>query len=86
VAASVRRSKLGQPGYADIVAPHAITIAGHSGVEWRYRVGGAEFVDYFVNLDCGHGYAVLGQAPVGTFDSLATTFRRVADSLQSKPC
>src|SRR5207244_122674 len=62
-AETVRRSKEGDQGYAELSAPKATTIAGHAGVEWSYRVGDAKFVDYFVNLDCGDGYAVLGQAP-----------------------
>jgi hypothetical protein len=83
---SVRSSKTGVPGYSDIDPPHPATIARHPGVAWRYRVGDNEFFDYFVNLDCGDGYAVLGRAPVRTFPSLAATFRRVADSLRSKGC
>ena len=56
------------------------------GDELIYEVNGVRYLDQFVNLDCQDGYAVQGQAPASRFLELAPTFRRSANSLQSKPC
>ncbi len=74
-----------RPGYRRISLDPA-TIAGHSGSELIYEIGGVRYLDQFVNLDCQDGYAVQGQAPASRFLEFAPTFRRSANSLKSKPC
>jgi serine/threonine protein kinase len=82
VDATFQRTK---PGYRRIGLDPA-TIAGRSGYELIYEIGGVRYLDQFVNLDCQDGYAVQGQAPASRFLEFAPVFRRSANSLRSKPC
>jgi hypothetical protein len=82
VDANYRRTR---PGYRRISLDPA-TVAGRSGYELIYQIGGVRYLDQFVNLDCQDGYAVQGQAPASRFLEFAPAFRRSANSLRSKPC
>jgi serine/threonine-protein kinase len=83
-ARSVSGGGTSQQGYRQI-ALGPVTLAGRPGFEWQYQAGGRHKVDYFVN-DCDDGFAVLGTTTPARFSSLSDTFRRVAESLQSRSC
>jgi hypothetical protein len=80
-AAQVQAVTSTTPGYSE-ASFGSTTLGGQDAWRWTFDVSATKRVDYFRN-DCGTGIAVLGTAAPSDFDSLASTFRKVAGSVST---
>lgn len=79
-ARSMRSDTRDSRGYDELTF-RRITMGERPAVEWRYRIGSADKIEYVIN-DCGASHAVRGVAPSGEFDAHATDFEQIAEALE----
>lgn len=58
-------------------------VAGRPAWRWEFETSSRHKVDYFVNDECGTGYAILGSATPRNWDTYETTFERAVQSLET---
>jgi hypothetical protein len=77
---AVRSETSQTPGYEEI-SFGPISLGGLPAARWVFDVEGDRRVDYFF-VNCEVGFAVLGSSAPTTFGAWASTFHRVASSVE----